>query len=274
MKKGFLLFILLVIIKSNYNAQVCYNWDWSEAINGSGDVTITDVATDKSMNVFVTGYFKDTITYMGTTLVSNGQEDLFLFKLNPTGTINWAFSGGSPSRDDRGNGITIDNNDDIILVGRHGGTPGAGAVFGSNSYTAGLYNLLMIKFDSNGNLIWVNSHGNSNWNHHEYNDVTTDSLNNIYATGTYQNEDPFDPLQTSVGGKDIIVSKYNSSGSLMWYKKSGGITSGDEGHGIDIDKNNNVIVAGGFGGVVDFGGTNILTSSAFLIGPFLPIKCF
>ena len=48
---------------------------------------------------------------------------------------------------------------------------------------------------------------------------------------------------TSSGGKDIFLIKYDSSGTKQWTKQLG-TSSGDEGRGITTDSSGNIYVTG------------------------------
>ncbi len=54
--------------------------------------------------------------------------------------------------------------------------------------------------------------------------ITTDANGDILVTGQFSNTCVFDTtLVTSVGGDDIFIAKYNTSGDLLWVKAAGGI---------------------------------------------------
>src|SRR5439155_25333264 len=85
--------------------------------------------------------------------------------------------------------------------------------------------------------------------------VAVDSADNILVTGTMGTSiDLGGGALPSLGGPDIFVVKYSSSGGHLW-SKSYGETSGDWGFAVAIDANNNIFVGGVVGyGAVDFGG--------------------
>ena len=58
---------------------------------------------------------------------------------------------------------------------------------------------------------------------------------------------------TNYGGYDIIVSKFDATGTWQWAKRLGG-TSSDYGYGVVADSNNNVIVTGYVTGNADMNG--------------------
>ena len=74
--------------------------------------------------------------------------------------------------------------------------------------------------------------------------VTTDSSGNIYVTGKTGGD--LDG-NTSSGGNDIILVKYNSSGTKQWTKQLG-TSSHDGGNGVTTDSSDNIFVTGHTGG--------------------------
>ena len=90
--------------------------------------------------------------------------------------------------------------------------------------------------------------------------VTTDSSGNIYVTGKTGGD--LDG-NTSSGGNDIILVKYNSSGTKQWTKQLG-TTSNDYGYGITTDSSDNIYVSGTTGGGLD-GNTDGYSNDIFLI---------
>ena len=65
--------------------------------------------------------------------------------------------------------------------------------------------------------------------------VAIDSSGNIIVTGSTASD--------GAGGSDLLVAKYDSSGTLLWDKTLGG-TGTDNGQGVAIDSSDNIIVTG------------------------------
>ena len=92
------------------------------------------------------------------------------------------------------------------------------------------------------------------------NDVTTDSSGNVYVTGgTYGGLDG----NTNSGCNDIILVKYNSSGTKQWTKQLG-TSSDDWGNGVSTDSSGNIYVTGTTGGGLD-GNTSSGSGDIFLV---------
>ena len=79
------------------------------------------------------------------------------------------------------------------------------------------------------------------------NDVTTDSSDNIYVTG--YTGGGLDGNTTS-GNHDIVLVKYNSTGTKQWTKQLG-TSSGDYGNDVTTDSSDNIYVTGYTGGGLD-----------------------
>jgi len=92
------------------------------------------------------------------------------------------------------------------------------------------------------------------------NDVTTDSSGNIYVTGNTGGD--LDG-NTSSGGQDIFLVKYDSSGTKQWTKQLG-TTESDNGNDVTTDSSGNIYVTGGTYGGLD-GNTNSGGQDIFLV---------
>ncbi len=86
--------------------------------------------------------------------------------------------------------------------------------------------------------------------------VVVDSTGHIYTTGSFAGTVDFDPgvgvtSVTSNGGDDVFVSKFDTSGELVWVRTFGG-TGADIGTSLALDSARNVYIGGGFRDTVDF----------------------
>mgnify|MGYP001307160468 CR=1 FL=1 len=153
------------------------------------------VTTDSSGNIYVTGYTNGRLD--GNT--NSGVNDIFLVQYNSSGIKQWTKQLGTSS-DDLGIGVTTDSSDNIYLTGyTKGGLDG--------NTNSGDYDIFLVKYNSSGKKQWTKQLGTSSYD--EGVGVTTDSSDNIYVTG--QTQGGLDG-NTSSGGDDIFLVKYNSSG--------------------------------------------------------------
>jgi len=121
------------------------------------------------------------------------------------------------------------------------GVDGAGNVYvvGSSQNSNGLDQIVILKYNANGNVEWSRQYGlpeNSNTAYA----MTVDNAGNIYVTGTFQ---------TST--KDIVTIKYDTNGNRLWAKHYAAtadpgisLEPDDTPASIAVDRNGNVCVVG------------------------------
>ena len=90
--------------------------------------------------------------------------------------------------------------------------------------------------------------------------ITSDSSGNVYVTGYTQGS--LDG-NTSAGGGDLFVLKYNSSGTKQWTKQLG-TSASDSGKSITSDSSGNLYVTGSTRGGLD-GNTNAGSYDIFIV---------
>jgi hypothetical protein len=247
------------------------NYVWAKKMGGSfGDVG-KFVALDVSGNVYTIGNFSfidaDFDPGAGTAnLMSAGNTDIFVSKLDSNGNYVWAKSIGGGSTDE-GYSTAVDSSGNVYAAGYFSNSadfdPGAGV---ANLTSAGSTDIFVSKLDSNGNYIWAKSIGGSSTDIGY--STAVDSSGNVYAAGYFSNSADFDPGAgvanlTSAGSTDIFVSKLDSNGNYIWAKSIGG-SSTDIGNSTAVDSSGNVYTTGSFQDTADFdpgAGTANLTSA-------------
>ena len=118
-----------------------------------------------------------------------------------------------------------------------------GDLYGNTS--SGGKDIFLIKFNSSGTKIWTKQLGTSKGE--EGFDLTTDLLGNIYISGwTKGGLDG----NTSSGGKDIFLVKYNSSGTKQWTKQLG-TSANDYGGSVTTDSTGHIYMTGTTEGGLD-----------------------
>jgi PKD repeat protein len=235
------------------------NFIWVKGMGGWDTDIGYSIAIDTNENVYSTGYFKSTVDFNPNTglfnLTSNGNQDIFIQKLDSSGNFLWAKSlGGSDT--DKGNYIDTDNYGNFYITGDFKSAtidfdPGLGI---SSHSSNGDYDIFVIKLDSNGSLIWSKTMGSSSYDYG--NSLDIDDQGNVYTTGGFRLSMDFDPgagtyFLGSMGLLDVYVQKLDSSGNFLW-AKSYGSTGFDLGESIEVDGNGNVYTTGYFNETVDF----------------------
>ena len=184
---------------------------WQRRLFGAADDNARGVAIDSNDNVYVVGK---------TSSEGAGSGDILLAKYNSSGTIQWQRILGY-SNFDMGNGVAIDSNDNVYVVGRAQQPAGGGD------------NFLVAKYNSSGTIQWQRSLGGSQAE--IANGVAIDSSDNVYVFGQ--------ALNTGAGALDFLLAKYNSAGTYQW-QRTLGQAGNDEGTSVAIDSSDNVYVLG------------------------------
>ncbi|AUX41599.1 hypothetical protein SOCE26_030200 [Sorangium cellulosum] len=88
---------------------------WSRAIGERG-ASLGQLLVDGAGNVIVTGGFSDQAELAGAPLVSAGETDIFVAKLDPEGGYRWShrFGGAEP---DWATGAALDENEQVFVTG-------------------------------------------------------------------------------------------------------------------------------------------------------------
>lgn len=211
---------------------------WAKAFGGSGSDAGTGVATDASGNIYLTGYFKNTISF-GSNSLSTSSVDFnpFVAKLDSNGDVVWAKS--APGDRSFAVKIAVDRAGNCFVAGSF---EGPSVSFGTNVLTriSGSPNSFLVKYDSRGNVLWARGTGNISA------EVAVDALGNAYVTGYFGGNITFGSFMLkSSGSSDAFVVKYNADGTVIWAKQIGGSNS-DSGWSIAVEKPDSVFVSGAF----------------------------
>ncbi len=186
---------------------------WARSVGGGRDDYATSVRTDGSGNVFLAGYFYSSSLTFGSTTLTNTiwtyvAEDLFLVKYDTNGNVVWAKSAGGYGGD-RATSVALDASGNIFVAGFF---DGADITVGSTTLTnLGYSDLLLIKYDANGNVQWAISAGGKGDD--AVTSIATDAPGNVYLAGRY-----FDSsisiggtICTNAGLYDVFLAKYGST---------------------------------------------------------------
>ena len=170
---------------------------------------------DTSGNLFAGGTTEE---------IEDGNSDFLLYKLTISGNVEWSRTYGSGS--DKSDGIVdmaIDQYGNIVVTGYAGG--------GFDS------DILTIKYDTYGNMIWNDTFQGPGLSDDESNAMEIDRYNNVIITGRTFN---------GMGKYEVVTIKYSPSGQKTWVKifNEGFERLYNAAYSIDSDTSGNVIIAG------------------------------
>ncbi len=164
---------------------------------------------------------------------------LFIFtKTNAQNYIlNWARNIGELS-DNYGYEVVSDNNENTYVSGTFTTTQDFGGVTLTALPPADFF---IAKYDSLGQLLWVNQGGGSSTWYEEGRSIVVDEMENVYVTGSFYGTADFDGnTLESYGEYDAFVAKYDIDGNLIWVNQIGGSTT-DLGKELALDNDGNLI---------------------------------
>ncbi|MBY9006965.1 MAG: hypothetical protein KGD63_09410 [Candidatus Lokiarchaeota archaeon] len=250
----------IFLLKYNSSGHLKINRTWG---GESGDYGV-GIVLDNSSNIYIAGY---TFSY------GNGLRDICLIKYNSSGYLQWNKTWGGVY-DDGSRDVSIDSEENIYIIGY-------------TNYVSNTWDVCLLKYNSSGYLQWnktwegisqllemaicidyldniyitgsddyvglsyaepyllkFNSTGNLKWNmswafESEYDpyDIALDSMGDIYIISE-------DQRYPSIG---IMVTKYNSSGELIWIDRYYDSLDEYENYrswGITIDEIDNIYITG------------------------------
>jgi hypothetical protein len=149
---------------------------------------------------------------------------------------------------DEGVSVAADVAGNVYIVGEHEGDIdfGGGVVTGD-----GLNDIFLVKLTPAGAHAWSKSFGDAA--NQQPREVELDSAGNVLIAGDIQGITDFGggPL-TTIGGNDVVVAKFSAAGAHVWSNRFG-LGGTQIGHGLAVDKDNNVLLAGYFNGMIDLG---------------------
>ncbi len=245
---------LLFIIGLSAHA---YEWSRVDKAGGSGYDGGQAIAIDSQNNQYISGAFSGSASFGSTTLISSGDTDVFVAKLDTNGNWLWAMKAGG-SLGDASYGIAVASDGSIYLTGYFYGF----ATFGLTSLTSGgSQDLFVAKLDATGNWIWAKKAGGSG---NEYgSSIAIDVNANVYLTGYFQGNAHFGTTSLSSSGEyDIFVTKLDTNGNWLWAKRAGGIGN-DSGYDLAVDSDANVFITGYFTGNANFGSFSLSSNGGY-----------
>ncbi|KAB7727131.1 hypothetical protein F5984_23130 [Rudanella paleaurantiibacter] len=276
-----LLFSLLIaILPPTLSSAQTVNW--ATLFKNSNEQQPTAIARDAGGNIYVSGYYRDNLTFGATTLRGNTSSFYsFVCKMASNGTVTWAKSFTSTSGANFTNAIAVDNNGAVYVTGYFSNTidldPGTPSV---PATTAGNNDVFVVKLDTDGNYAWSKQFGSSRAETGTA--IAVDNSGNVYVGGSFTgaNTTPGSNIITFAPGittlsndqpsNDIFTVKLNGSdGTPQWAISLGKSVAG-QGEalgGIALAPDGSAIyLTGLFIGELDFdpsqSGVTMLTATA------------
>lgn len=223
MKKIILMILLSVV--TNF-AQVTE--EWVRIFEGNFAATPADMAVDELGNVYITGTTNGSVPFTG--------NDFTTIKYSSNGLFEWeATYNGTANEHDEARAISVDPLGNVYVTGESDGV--------INGFSSGK-DYLTIKYDSQGNELWVRRyHGNNSFTSYNFDSpiaIETDEFGNVYVTGQSV------PDGATSGAGYFCTVKYSTDGNFQWARYNLGQSGA--GHSVKVSASGNVYVFGSASG--------------------------
>ncbi|MCK5839731.1 MAG: PKD domain-containing protein, partial [Bacteroidales bacterium] len=237
--------IVFLLSSSLLNAQNS-SWIWAESFGGSTSDFIRIIDSDDQGNIYFAGGFASNTLELGEFILQNiGLRDGFVGKCNETGEVIWATNIGGTNNEVI-EGLCTDEEGNTYIAGHFESyyiTIG-GITIPNN----GSWDCFIAKFDPVGNVIWARGFGGPGEDILYAIDV--DSYGNIWVSGHFDNPslslDDITLFNPYPGKDEVMLVKANADGDIIFGTTAKG-DNDDRCYRLAIDKDDNVIISGGFG---------------------------
>jgi hypothetical protein len=224
---------------------------WTRHITGDGIQSAEGVLVDSTGNIFVSGDFSKELDAGGAPIQSLpdegwGSDDFYIVKLDGAGETLWA-RGFGDAKPQYIKDIAADGQGGVVLFADIYGS----VDFGGASLTASEHALGVVKLDAGGEHVWSDLFLGAEI--YETGGVAVDGEGNVFLTGVGDSGITFGTKPLGADAQsEVFVVKLDSGGEHVWGREFGD-PEGPLRARIAVDGAGDLIVAGSFYGVIDFG---------------------
>jgi len=221
---------------------------YSTFVGGSSLDSGESIVLDSERNAYVTGMTESSdfpTTFGSFDPFHNGEEDVFVFKLNSDGTalLYSTYVGGEDR--DNGFGIALDAEKNAYVTGETGSSDFPTTY---SFHKGGLLDVFVFKLSSDGSYLVYSTLVGGESLDYGY-DIVLDTETNAYVTGQTKSSDfPTTPgcLDDSYNGgfNDVFIFKLDSYGLELVYSTFVGGDDYERGESIVLDSETNAYVTG------------------------------
>ena len=229
---------------------------YSTYVGGSKDDTAQDIAVDGSGNMYIAGNTRShdfpTLNPMYTSVDTGNNKDVFVVKINGSGSayIYSTYLGGD--HEDRATGIAVDGSGNAYVTGwtESANFPSTASAY-SSTHEAGYKSVFVTKIDAVGSQLLYSTYLGGT-DDDIGNGIAVDGFENAYVVGATRSHDfpTANPLYTAVdtgNNNDAFISRIDtlSSGlaSLVYSTYLGG-DNRDAGYAIAVNSAGDAFVTG------------------------------
>lgn len=210
-----MLLVLLLLISTFCFSQVTEQWIRRYNGHANNADIAASLAADASGNVYVTGNSYDS---------NHIYSDYVTVKYDAAGNELWVKIYNGPGNEydesyDFATSLAVDDSGNVYVTG-------SSVRYGTS------FDYATIKYDANGNELWVKRYNGPGHGYDQAAKIVVDALGNVYVTGT--------------SNQDYATIKYDAAGNELWVKRYNGPENyGDSPSALAVDAFGNVYVTGG-----------------------------
>lgn len=261
------------LLKADASGNVLWAKSWGSFGDDVGSAIAVDLVSGTS---YITGGFGDTtlnngtmqiVTFNGTTtLTPIGKQDIFVLKVDSSGSVLWARNFGSNATD-VGKAIVLDAAGGSYITGNFGGTGETERTMTIDTLTGPVvltvvgpvpsnFDTYVIKLNTMGQAIWATSYGSTIGNGDGGFGTAVNAAGDAsYILGQFGSSSVDGGTVTVVttsgttvlssnGRQDFFVIRMNNVGQAVW-ARSWGTPTGDRGNALALDPTDgNLVVTG------------------------------
>ncbi len=236
---------------------------WAKRAGGLEECMGRSISSWGEGDSVITGWFYGT-AYFGegepqfTTLVSAGDNDIFIAAYDPYGVLSWARRAGGPGMSG-GQGIAAGGDGSSVITGAFAGAAvfGEGEAAETTLTAAGTADVFIAAYEPDGSLRWARRAGGTGSaagygaaSHPNGSSVITGWFTGSAVFGEGEAQET--TLTAAGEGANIFVAAYHGNGTLKWARRAGG-TDNSGGSAVAAYGTGSCLVAGGFWGEAVFG---------------------
>ena len=228
---------------------------WVQHGGGAGDDEGSGIGVDSLGNVYVLGSFEGTAVIASDTVSSTGgpsDEDVFLAKLDPAGTLLWMQQAGGAGDMDA-YGLSVSPSGGCYVAGHF---MGSAAFAGITLTSTGSSDVFLARFDPSGVPLWVRQAGGPGLD--EAVGIAVGPQQQVAITGTFSSQMTLGSLSLTGGASSAFMAMYNSSGAEQWARAAS--ASFVEVGGVAIDFAGNSYLTGDFLGMAQFDTVSLVSA--------------
>jgi hypothetical protein len=234
---------LLLLSISSIQAQ---QWNWAVDAGGGGNTDqCYGIATDSEGNVYWAGSVSGTVVFDCGTVTAPSSIAGFISKYDPAGNCLWVQGINVGFNDAYAYDIAIDAEDRIYITGSYNGN----ATFNNGVTLASLGSddIFVARYNTEGECQWARRAGSSG-SSDEARGIAVSSDGALFIAGisggtTIRFDDILIPNPGNY--RQIVVARYDSTGTVQWAKTSSGTGQDKSARGISV-ANDRLFITGQF----------------------------